>query len=102
MIAEERTQTLTLFFQLDDTEILTAFQDAFLTSGMNQAIGHMRIPQISDGIEIIRFRHINDIADLCRFRFFLRYFLIRYGAIEIAIVTKQVCGYFSTCFAIDG
>ena len=76
MITEERTQTLTLFFQLDDTEILTAFQYAFLTSGTDQTIGNMRIPQIGDGIEIIRFRHINDIADFCRFRFFLGNFLI--------------------------
>ena len=101
MIAEKAAQSLTLFLQLDDTEILTAFQHTLFTGRLNEAVGHSRIFQIGYGIKEIRLCHIDDITHFGCLGIFLRNFLVRHGAIEITIVMQQVCCHLGTCLAID-
>jgi len=102
VVAEKATQTLAFLFQLDDTEVLSAFQHALPTGSPNQAIGIMGITQIGYRVEKIRLCHINDVTHLRLLRIFLRHFFVGHRAVEITIVTKQIGSHLGACLSIDG
>ena len=101
MITKKIAQALTLLFQLYHAEVLPTLQDALRTGRLNQAIRIVRVFQVSDGIQEIRLRHVDDIVYLRFLGILLRNFLIRYGTIEITIIMKQIGRYFGTGFPVD-